>query len=462
MKVEPATSTRLTLSGRGMSAKRAGNRRVRLGFIPLTDCAPLVVAKELGLFAQEGLQVELSREPSWANIRDKVMLGALDGAQMLAGMPVASQLGISAIRKPLCTSLSLGLNGNAVTLSRSLFKALSESGCDLSHRPVSARVLRQVVEARQSNGDAPLTFAVVYPTSSHYFELRYWLAEGGIDPDRDVRIVVIPPPQTVAQLRAGKIDGFCVGEPWNSVAVRGGLGHVMITSHQLWGHKPEKVLGVTEDWARRNPEVHRKLLRALMRAGAWLDEPDNRSAAAQWLARPEYVGISAQVIGLPLSGLMAYDPGAELQAHPDFNVFHRHGAMFPWRSHALWFGTQILRWGQLERPENLVEAATRAYRPELYRELSAELGWPCPTIDYKPEGLNAGPWTLAQTSPEPLRMGSDRFFDNSRFDPADPIGYLASFAISNLRVPLAALRASNPVRGPDPAPVAGPNALQEK
>lgn len=454
-------STRLTLAQKGKPGRRALDGHIRLGFIPLTDCAPLVVAKELGLFAHEGLQVELSREPSWANIRDKVMLGALDGAQMLAGMPVASQLGITALRKPLFTALSLGLNGNAVTVSRSLFRALVDQGLDVTQRPLSAQTLRQVIAARRSRGDAPLTFAVVYPVSSHNYELRYWLAEAGIDPDTDVRIVVIPPPQMVSQLRAGTIDGFCVGEPWNSVAVKGGHGHVLMTSHQLWGHKPEKVLGITEDWAGRNPEVHRKLVRALMRAGAWLDEPDNRPEAAALLARTEYVGISADVLRLPLQGKMTYDPGATPLAHPDFNVFHRHAAMFPWRSHALWFMTQMLRWGQMERAENLAVAASRAYRPELYRELAAELGWSCPTIDEKPEGLNAGPWTLVQARPEPLHMGSDRFYDDRRFDPSDPIGYLSAFEINSLRVPLAALRGSNPIRETMSSTDPGTNALQE-
>lgn len=450
MQVQHSTSKRLTLTRRGGSGSGPGDRPVRLGFIPLTDCAPLVVAKENGLFAQEGLQVELSREPSWANIRDKVMFGALDGAQMLAGMPVASQLGLTALRKPLSTALSLGLNGNAVTVSRSLFTELGGSAADRTRRPISARVLQPVIRARRAHQAKPLTFAVVYPVSSHNYELRYWLAAGGIDPERDVRILVIPPPQMVSQLRAGLIDGFCVGEPWNSVAVRGGHGHVLVTSHQLWGHKPEKVLGVTEEWAARNPEVHRKLVRALMRAGAWLDEADHSQEAAALLARPEYVGTPVDVLRRPLSGRMVYDPGGEPQAHPDFNVFQRNAAMFPWRSHAVWFMTQMLRWGQLDRVRNLAAAAARAYRQELYRELAAELGWSCPTIDQKPEGLNAGSWLLAQAEPEPLPMGTDRFLDDRRFDPADPIGYLASFEINSLRVPLQALRSANPIREAEP------------
>ncbi len=440
--------------GNVLALRRSGreDRNVRLGFIPLSDCAPLVVAQALGLFAQEGLQVELSREPSWANIRDKVMLGALDGAQMLAGMPVASQLGISALRRPLTTALSLGLNGNAITVSRRLFAWMREAGMDATRRPISAHSLRSVVTQRRERGLEPLSFAVVYPVSSHNYELRYWLAEAGIDPDREVNIEVVPPPRMVERLAAGEIDGFCVGEPWNSVAVREGHGHILITSHQLWANKPEKVLGVTEDWAARHPDTHRRLLRALMQAGAWLDEPANRDAVAALLAQPEYVGIDAEVLRAPLSDRIVYDPGADEVAHADFNVFHRHAAMFPWRSHALWFMTQMLRWGQLDKAVDLPAAAARAYRPELYRELAGELGWPYPTIDEKPEGLNAGGWMLAQAAPAPLPMGADRFFDGGRFDPADVVGSLESFAITHLQVPVSALRGCNPCRKSLPEP----------
>lgn len=440
--------------------KRPGSelerRELTLGFVPLTDCAPLVVASELGLFADEHLDVTLSREPSWANIRDKVMMGALDGAQMLAGMPVASQLGITAVRRPLVAALSLGLGGNAITLSRRLFARMQEaSGDGLAQRPCTADALRQVIDADRSAGAPPLTFAVVYPVSSHNYELRYWLAAAGIDPDRDIRIVVIPPPQMVARLRAGEIDGFCVGEPWNSLAVQGGHGHIAITSDQLWRHKPEKVLGVTQEWADRHPHTLRALVRAIMRAGEWLDDPAHRGEAAALLARPEYVGVKQPLLDLPLHGELIFDPGAAPVAQPDFNVFHRYAAMFPWRSHALWFELQLYRWGQVEAAHDLEAIAAAAYRPEYYREAAEALGWACPLLDYKPEGLHAGEWRLAQAAPEPLLMGADAFYDGSRFDPQDPVGYLESFAIARHRVLLDTLRHMNRPRSSRTARMTG-------
>ncbi len=442
-------------------AARPEKSVLRLGFIPLTDCAPLAVAAEHGFFARQGLQVELVREPSWANIRDKVMLGALDGAQMLAGLPVASQLGITAVRRPLVTALSLGLGGNAITVSRRLYGRMADADPDCTaQRPATACALRKVIDDDRAAGRPPLTFAVVYPVSSHNYELRYWLAAAGIDPDRDVRIVVVPPPQMVARLRAGDIDGFCVGEPWNSVAVRGGHGHILITSQQLWNHKPEKVLGVTQDWAQRHPDSHRALVKALMQAGRWLDDPAHRAETAALLARPEYVGVKEEALRLPLTDKLVYDPDGPALAQPDFNVFHRHAAMFPWRSHALWFITQMYRWGQVERPQKLIEVAARAYRPALYRQVAAELGWSYPLIDDKPEGLNARGWTLAQAAPDPLPMGADGFFDGSRFDPTSPVGYLQSFAVASLRVPLDVLermnRLSPPGASDDGSPAAEP------
>lgn len=431
-------------------------RELTLGFVPLTDCAPLVVARELGMFADEHLEVTLSREPSWANIRDKVMMGALDGAQMLAGMPVASQLGITAVRRPLIAALSLGLGGNAITVSRRLFERMREVDAEaVRHRPCTACVLRTLIESDRRTGRPPLTFAVVYPVSSHNYELRYWLAAAGIDPDRDVRIVVIPPPQMVARLRAGEIDGFCVGEPWNSVAVQGGHGHVLITSDQLWHHKPEKVLGVTQEWAERHPLTLRALVRALMRAGQWLDDPDHREQAAALLARSEYVGVKEALLRLPLTEQMIYDPGESAVPHPNFNVFQRHAAMFPWRSHALWFITQIYRWGQVDTAYDMTAVAEMAYRPEYYREAAAAFGWSCPLIDYKPEGLHAGEWQLAQAVPEPLRMGADAFCDGGRFDPQDPAGYLESFEVATPRVTLETLRHMNQFQPSRPARTAG-------
>ena len=421
----------------GLRARHARleRRQLRIGFIPLSDCVPLAVAKEHGLFAAQGLEVELVREPSWANIRDKVMLGALDGAQMLAAMPIAATLGLRGVRKPMLTAFSLGLNGNAITVSRALHRRLAERDPDaLAVRPVTAAALRGVIEADRRAGRPPMTFAVVYPFSSHAYELRYWMAAAGIDPRRDVRIVVIPPPQMVARLRAGEIDGYCVGEPWNTRAVKGGLGHVLVTSHQIWNHKPEKVLGVTEEWAERHPNTHRALLMALLEAARWLDgSMAHREQAAELLVRGGYVNAPLEDVRLALTDRVQYGPESSPQSHPDFNVFHRFAANFPWRSHAVWFLTQMYRWGQIDRAVDIGLAAARSYRPDIYREAARSSGVAAPVIDAKPEGLNADAWTLAQARPAALAMGSDAFLDGGYFDPARPARLSAATRHGDLR-----------------------------
>jgi ABC-type nitrate/sulfonate/bicarbonate transport system substrate-binding protein len=401
--------------------------RLNLGFIPLTDCAPLVIAKEKGWFAKYGLDVELSKETSWANVRDKVAIGILDGAQMLAPMPIASTLGLGPVEKPTVTALSLDLNGNAITVSGALFeqmRALDPVG--MTRRPFGAGPLRQVIAERAARGEPPLTFAVVFPVSTHAYQLRYWMAAAGIDPDRDVRLLVVPPPQMVSQLKAGHIDGFCVGEPWSQAAVAQGLGRVLITSYELWNNGPEKVLGVNQEWAEQYPNTHRALLMALLEAARWLDAHENRPEVVEILSRPAFVNAPREVMGMSMTGTFRYGPGEDPVVMPDFNVFFRFAATFPWRSHAEWFLTQMLRWGQIEQPLDIVATAARVYRPDLYREAAAALGLAVPRIDRKPEGGHGRGWILEQAS-EPLAMGADRFFDGMTFDPADPVAYVAGF-----------------------------------
>ena len=257
-----------------------------LGFIPLTDCAPLVVAKEKGYFDKYGLKVTLSKETSWANIRDKVALGILDGAQMLAGMPLAMSLGIGPMAKPMVTAFSMDLNGNAITVSNALFARMQQADPQsMMKKPLSAHALKKVIEENRKAGGEPLTFAMVFPYSTHNYELRYWMAAAGIDPDKDVRLVVVPPPQMVGQLEKGTIDGYCVGEPWNAQAGQAGLGHTLITKYEIWNNSPEKVLGVTQEWAEQYPNTHRALLMALLEASRWLDELQNRLDAAAMISR---------------------------------------------------------------------------------------------------------------------------------------------------------------------------------
>ncbi len=402
--------------------------QLALGFIPLTDCAPLIVAREKGFFARHGLFVELSRESSWANIRDKVCTGMLDGAQMLAAMPLANALDNHHCQ-PMVTALSLDLNGNAITVSRELYGRMLATGTgELDTAPGSARALKRVIEHDRAANRPKLTFAVVYPESSHNYLLRYWMADAGIDPDDDVRLTVVPPPQVVHYLRAGLITGYCVGEPWNTHAVSLGLGRTLITSHDIWNNHPEKVFAVTRTWAQSNPNTHQAVVTALLEACIWLDDPANRRETCELLSQGRYVNAPVDSLEKSLTGTLQFSSDEQPRAAPDYNVFHRYAANFPWRSHAVWFLSQMVRWGQLDETINPETIANAVYRPEVFRAAARELHLLCPQADYKVEGLHESGWTLRHGE-EALAMGSDLFMDGRRFDPAGFRDYVAGFAI---------------------------------
>lgn len=396
-----------------------------LGYIPLTDCAPLVVAKERGYFENYGLEVSLSKETSWANIRDKVAIGILDGAQMLAPMPLAMTAGVGPVRKAMVTGLSLDLNGNAITVSTALYQAMVSADPDnASVRSTSAIALRRVIEARRAAGAPPLTFATVFPTATHTYELRYWMASAGIDPDRDVRLVVVPPPQMTGSLERGTIDGFCVGEPWNSAAIDAGLGHTVMTKYELWNNSPEKVFGVTAEWAEQYPATHSALVTALLEACRWLDEPGNSEPAIDLLARSRYIHVEPELVRRGFTGRFRFGRDSDPELIPDFTVFHRYGANFPWRSHAIWLLTQMVRWGQLLPSTDFAQVAAQVYRPDLYRQAADALGVNAPLQDFKSEGDHDHTRVVNGTR-GPLILGPDRFFDGRRFDPHHPLEYLA-------------------------------------
>lgn len=322
----------------------SGLSDLRLGFIPLTDCAPLAAAQALGFFEEEGLAVELVREASWATIRDKVAVGALDGAHMLGPMALAAEGDVLA-------PLALNRNGSAVTVSTALAGAVGPSGEGLA----------QIVAARRVSGQGPLTFAVVFPQSMHNYLLRDWLARAGVDPDRDVRLVVIPPPRMVERMRAGEIDGFCVGAPWNAVAEAQGVGRILMASSQFWPGGPDKVLGVTAALAAQRPDDLRACLRAVIRGAAWADAPQNRQDLVELLARPDFVGVA---------------PAALIRALEYEIVFHRDDAGLPQREHALWFLSRMVRWGQLDADHDLEALADRVYRSDLYHDATLSLSEP--------------------------------------------------------------------------------------
>jgi nitrate/nitrite transport system substrate-binding protein len=429
-------------SAQSLGTRHLEKREVNLGFIPLTDCAPLVIAQEKGFFAAEGLQVELSRENSWANIRDKVSIGMLDGAQMLAPMPLASACDRSH-GVPMVTSMSLDLNGNGITVSKAIYRRMQETGeAELEDLAGSGRALKQVIETNRAAGGKPLIFATVFPYSSHNYLLRYWLASAGIDPDRDLQLTVVPPPQMVNYLQAGVISGFCVGEPWNSMAVVNGLGHTLAASYDIWNNHPEKVFGVASAWAAANPNTHQALLSALIKACQWIDETDNRGEVCEILSQGRYVNVPREILEHSMLGTFQFDREQAPKARPDFNVFSRYGANYPWRSHALWFLTQMVRWGQIQRPMDLHKLAERVYRPEFYRKAAARLGAPLPPGDYKQEGLHGAGWDLPGDA-GPLTLGADRFCDDRVFSPADPVGYLQATAVNSLAVDLESLKAMN-------------------
>jgi ABC-type nitrate/sulfonate/bicarbonate transport system substrate-binding protein len=379
----------------------SGLSDLRLGFIPLTDCAPLVAAHALGFFEEEGLNVELVREASWATVRDKVAVGALDGAHMLAPMALAATAnGEGEILAPL----ALNQNGSAVTVSAALAEAIGvvDRGAS-STSPVTAAGLANVVAARKASGQGPLTFAVVFPHSMHNYLLRYWLAQAGIDPDHDVSLVVIPPPRMVERMRAGEIDGFCVGAPWNAVAEAGGVGRIVITASQFWPGGPDKVLGVPAALAEQRPDDLRATLRAVIRGAVWADERDNRDALIQLLARPDRVGAP---------------PAAIARALDNEIVFHRDAAGVPRREDGLWLLSQMVRWGQVSADEDIETLVDRVYRPDLYRGAALSLG---PIVEPVLAFADA------------VEQAEARLFDGGPFDPADARAYAASFQIGRVR-----------------------------
>lgn len=401
------------------------------GIMALSDCAVMAVAKEKGFFEQQGLNVRLSKEASWANIRDKVVVGELDGAQMLAAMPLAASLGIEPLHVPMTTAFSLGLNGNAITVSGSLLQHMYEVDSDAMASPiVGARTLKKVI----ASFDRKLVFAHVYPYSSHNYELRYWLASAGINPDEDVQLIVIPPAQMVSHLREGDIDGYCVGEPWNGQAVQSGIGHTLVTSYDLWNNKPEKVFAVTQDWLDRYPATHQAVLVAMLQAARWADHPDNREELAAMLCNRGYIDAPLEVVSTSLHGNLEALCRHPVQSLSDFNVFFRYAASFPWVSHAQWFITQMYRWGQIDEALNIRQVAKNIYRPDLYRQAAQLLGIPCPLEDEKVEGCHAEKWIHND-----IEMGRDLFFDGSVFDPDNVVEYIARFEINRLSVDIDAL-----------------------
>ena len=353
--------------------------KLKIGYIPIIDCAPVILADQLGAFERQGLEVEIQREVSWANVRDKLALGVLDAAHILAPLPLAITLGIDSVTVPLVNVMTLEVNGNALTLSNALWQEIEEAAPELAAtRPLDARAVAAVVRKRAAAGRPQIVLASVFPFSVQNYMLRLWLSSGGLDPDRDVRLTIVPPPHTVAHLSGGVIDGYCVGEPWNQQAQAQGIGRIALTGPDIWKGMPEKVLGTTEAFAAKNPNTVKALIKALLEACQWLDDPANRGETARVLSIPRFLNTPAEVVTRTLQ-------------LPDFHVFHRNHANFPWRSHADWFLGQMVRWGQASPDIDITATADRVYRTDIFRAAAGELGIACPATDRLPPGGHGEP-----------------------------------------------------------------------
>ena len=375
---------------RGAGAAAPEKDELKLGFIKLTDIAPLVVAKELGYFEDEELYVTLEAQANWKILLDRVIAGELDGAHMLAGHPLGATIGIGT-QAEIVTAFSMDLNGTGITVSNDVWKRMQQADPRLAQpkppHPISATALVPVVKEFADAGK-PLQLGMVFPVSPHNYKLRYWLAAGGIRPglytatdptgtqDADVLISVTPPPQMPATLAQGTIQGYCVGEPWNQQAVAKGIGVPVVTDLEIWPGSPDKVFGVTSAFAKQNPETHVRLVKALIRAAQWLDASNaNRKQAVAMLARPEYVGADAAVIANSMTGTFEFAKG-DRREMPDFNVFFRGHASYPLYSHGVWLLTQMRRWGQIPeaKPDTWYdETVRRAYKPDVWREAAKRL-----------------------------------------------------------------------------------------
>ncbi len=446
-KAEPMVFSALLLLGTAlfsMAAQAAPGELEKedltLGFIKLTDMAPLAIAYEKGFFEDEGLYVTLEAQANWKVLLDGVINGQLDGAHMLAGQPLGATIGYGT-EANIITAFSMDLNGNGITVSNTVWEAMkpnvsmAEDGKPA--HPISASALKPVIESYKDEGK-PFRMGMVFPVSTHNYELRYWLAAGGIHPgfyapakgdtsgqiQAEALLSVTPPPQMPATMEAGTIDGYCVGEPWNQQAVFKGIGVPVITDYEIWQNNPEKVFGVSEKWAEENPNTHIALVKALIRAAHWLDADNNanRAEAVDILSQPYYVGADAQVIANSMTGTFEYEKG-DVRDVPDFNVFFRYNATYPYYSDAIWYLTQMRRWGQIAeaKPDEWYkETAKKVYRPDIYALAAQEL---------IAEGKLAAEDFPDFASESGFKSPQDTFIDGVVYDGQQPNAYLDQFAI---------------------------------
>ncbi len=337
---------------------------IRIGFIPLLDAASLFIAADKGFAAREGIELDLVREVSWSNIRDRLAVGHYDAAHLLAPMAIAATLGLNQLKTPLVASMNLAANGNAITVSQGLYARLLEvAEGDLADPKVSARALREIIRADERRAAEPLTFGMTFPFSTHNYLLRYWMAEGGIDPDRDLRLVVVPPPHMVETIARGSVDGFCVGAPWNAVAADAGVGVILHPCCAIVDPAPEKTLALRAAFAEREPQRVHALIRACLTAAEFVKAPENRAEVAALLARPDRVGVHADILRRTLEGRS--NAGSDTE-NPTYLVFGDRLSGRPDPAQAAWLYAQMRRWGQAAASDARLEAARRVFDPTFF------------------------------------------------------------------------------------------------
>ena len=393
--------------------------KLKIGFIALTDCAPLVIAKEKGFFAAEGLDVDVAKEGGgWPGIQQKVISGEYDFSHALAGMPIAATLGING-NENLQALLSLDLNGNAITFGNKIIREMEKYGLKKEERPVTADSLKKYIDAKhaaEGSNYQPLAFGMVHPVSTHNYELRYWMAGSGIKPDEDTTIKPFPPPTMPQNLIAGNIEGYCVGEPWNTRIVEKNAGSALVTNYDIWNNNPEKVLQARADFIEKNPETTKAVMRAVLKAQMWLDASwENREEAIKFLAQDNYVKAPVNVLRKSMSGTFLYNPGID-STNPMFNTFANYYAAYPFYSHGMWFITQMYRWGQLTTPVDMKATIEKVYRPDLFAVVAKEVGYSLPESPWKKDGVDE----------------YNKFIDGKVWDPNKAVEYIYdTFAVTS-------------------------------
>lgn len=380
---------------------------VNFGIIALTDCASIVIAHEMGLFKKYGIQSTVTKGASWAAIRDSLANGDIQATHMLIGMPIASTMGLGGAPKvPMVIPWLINRNGQSISLSNSLKGKVADD----------PKALKPLVDAAKASG-TPMTFAMTFPPGTHAMWIRYWLAAGGINPGdasgggADISLITIPPPQMVANMQVGKMDGFCVGEPWNAKTIADGIGFTAINSQQIWKDHPEKACAFREDFAEKNPNTVKAVLKALHEASVWIDKMENRVELANIVSAPTYINCPPEAILLRLQGKYDMGDGRRFR-DPDYMIFSDRNCNYPQPKYCKWWLTQLRRWGFTEGAPDYEAVTRQVMRPDIYEEAMKEIG-------FEHGGASEA---------------EEKFFDGSVFDPtADLETYAASFAVKTMK-----------------------------